>query len=178
MNGELLPEGAFKRWLNHEGGESSDRTDTASRGTTGVHTKYGITWRLYKRYYEGPVSKCTRHDARYILYHEFWKRLRMDDWPKEISFSVFDMEGNGGPGKGIKALQRAMNDLNRDDGNELTVDGQLGPKTRRCFSGLRRYWRSVAGNLDVERGLYYRRLRQYKTVKAFRLSWTRRLNRG
>lgn len=72
---------------------------------------------------------------------EFWSRLSLDQVvDQRIANEMFDTAVNCGVGVAGNFLQRALNILNRSgkDYANLTVDGQVGPKTVQVLNQHRR----------------------------------------
>lgn len=114
--------------LRREGGYVNDPDDP------GGATNYGITIHTMRRFgvdVDGngvvdirDVKKLPIETARKIYKREYFEGPRIDDLPEVLQASVFDMFVNAG-GNAIKILQRLLNDM----GQQVTVDGALGPQT-------------------------------------------------
>jgi lysozyme family protein len=111
--------------IQHEGGDKF----TNDPNDPGHATKFGITrmtlsvWRK-ETCTAQDVEALTEEEARAIYQDRYWNAVRGDDLPPPLAVLVFDTAVTHGPTNAVKFLQRAL-------GN-LTIDGQLGPKTIRA----------------------------------------------
>ncbi|MFN3858403.1 MAG: glycoside hydrolase family 108 protein [Caulobacter sp.] len=135
----------FHHILVIEGGWVDDKADR------GGATKFGISLRFAKAIgeidtnrdgfgdldlnFDTVIDGCdikllTREIAEALYLEHFWIKPGFWSLPRPIDAAVFDQAVNGGTTAAIKLLQRALNRTARVTGTVLTVDGQLGPKTR------------------------------------------------
>lgn len=109
--------------LKSEGGLS---TRTAATGDPGGRTMQGITqgtyntWRAAQGLPSQDVIKITPTEHRTITRTEYWDKIRGDDLPSGLDYSVFDTAFNAGPGRAATLLQRSLG---------LAEDGNIGPNT-------------------------------------------------
>lgn len=102
---------AFDRLIGHEGGYVNDPRDP------GGETKFGIS----KRAYPGEdIAGMTLARARELYRRDYWGPAGCDAVPGPVKFHLFDMAVNGGVRAAIRALQRAVHEVE---------DGVLGPRT-------------------------------------------------
>ncbi len=111
-----------------EGGYVNDPDDP------GGATKYGVTIHTMRRLgldltgdgqvSEADVRRLTRDKAAEIFVEHYFRRPRIAELPEALQPSVFDMYVNAGS-NAVQILQRLLNEM----GNDLTVDGVLGPMT-------------------------------------------------
>ena len=112
--------------LLHEGCYSDNPNDL------GGPTKYGITLKFYQVAVRPTATKETiaalgLAEALELYRKFFWAPLGLDQLTSQtIATKIFDMDVNMRPGQAIKLVQEALNDL----GNQVDVDGLLGPQTR------------------------------------------------
>lgn len=114
--------------IGREGGYVNDPDDP------GGPTKYGVTIHTMRRLGidltgDGRVSaldvrRLTRTKAREIFVENYFKGPGLAGLPEKLQPSVFDMYVNAGS-NAIRILQRLLNDM----GEDLVVDGSLGPLT-------------------------------------------------
>ncbi len=114
--------------IAREGGFVDDPADP------GGATKYGVTIHTMRRLGldldgDGRVSasdvrRITKRTARKIFVDHYFHRPGIAALPEVLRASVFDMYVNSG-GNAVKILQRLLNDM----GQELSVDGVIGPQT-------------------------------------------------
>jgi lysozyme family protein len=102
---------AFKIVIGHEGGYVNDLKDP------GGETKYGISKRAYPT---EDIKSLTLDRAKAIYKRDYWDKVRADELPKQVRFSMFDAAVNSGVVQSIKWLQRAVG---------TTDDGIIGPQT-------------------------------------------------
>ncbi len=111
-----------------EGGYVNDPDDP------GGATKYGVTIHTMRRLgidltgdgrvTAADVRRLTREQARGIYVEHYFKRPGLAHLPAQLQATVFDMYVNSGA-NAVRILQRLLNDM----GEDLVVDGQLGPMT-------------------------------------------------
>lgn len=111
-----------------EGGFVNDPDDP------GGATKYGVTIHTMRRLgldltgdgaiTVADVRRLTRADAVRIFVQHYYSRPALDRLPAMLQASVFDMYVNAG-NNAVKILQRLL----RQMGQDVAVDGALGPKT-------------------------------------------------
>ncbi|WP_372604148.1 holin-associated N-acetylmuramidase [Actibacterium sp.] len=111
-----------------EGGYVNDPDDP------GGATKYGVTLATLRRVGRDVTSdgrvddrdlrQLNRDQARDIFIEHYFHRPGLAALPEMLQPSVFDMYVNSGT-NAVRILQRLLNDM----GNDLAVDGALGPKT-------------------------------------------------
>lgn len=145
--------------LEHEGGFVNHPKDP------GGMTNLGVTKAVYETYLRRGVTEqemraLTPEDVAPLYKQKYWDRVRGDDLPSGVDWSVFDWAVNSGAGRAAKALQRAVG---------ATVDGAIGPGTLRA----------VADHEPVEivHRIYYARKHFYEnlsTFETFGKGWTRR----
>ncbi len=144
-----------------EGGFVNDPDDP------GGATKYGVTIATLRRLgidktgdgrvSEADVRALSRADAEAIFIEHYYKRPRIDLLPKALQPSVFDMYVNAGA-NAVKILQRLLGRL----GEEVAVDGVIGPQTARAVARVARRpevgARRLADAYGIARRNYYFRL--------------------
>tara|TARA_Y100001938_G_C8058110_1_gene415647 strand:- start:469 stop:942 length:474 start_codon:yes stop_codon:yes gene_type:complete len=118
---------AVKKVLHHEGGYVNDPSDP------GGETKYGISKRAYP---DLDIKGLTEQDAIDIYYKDYWIRGKCEILPKSIREVYFDMVVNMGKKRAVLVLQEAINHKIK---NNISVDGQLGPKTASASKNLEEY---------------------------------------
>mgnify|MGYP003634600015 CR=1 FL=1 len=100
-------EECMARLLDHEGGYVNHPNDP------GGETNLGVTRAVYEQYagrqvMDGEMEGLT-HDDVYPIYKEnYWDRVRGDDLPSGVDWSVFDWGVNSGTSRAAKALQRII----------------------------------------------------------------------
>lgn len=144
-----------KQIIAREGGFVDDPDDP------GGATKYGVTIHTMRRLgldLDGDgvvgvadVRRLSRAQAEDIFVAQYYRRPRIDELPPVLRASVFDMYVNAGA-NAVKILQRLL----RDMGQEVTVDGVIGPQT---IAAAQRVARSapdhIADAYGIARRNYY-----------------------
>ncbi len=159
-----------------EGGFVNDPDDP------GGATKYGVTIGTLRRLgldktgdgrvSEADVRALSRADAEAIFIEHYYRRPRIDLLPKALQASVFDMYVNAGA-NAVKILQRLM----REMGEDVAVDGAIGPQTAQAAARLAARpeigARRLADAYGIARRNYYFRLadrrpasRKYAVTRA------------
>uniref|UniRef100_A0AAU6W0R5 Endolysin n=1 Tax=Pseudomonas phage Pavpe01 TaxID=3138545 RepID=A0AAU6W0R5_9VIRU len=108
----------------------------------GGPTKWGITEVTARAFgYTGAMQDLD-YDTAYAIYRErFWlapKFDQIDSRSEYLSNTLFDYGVNSGPSRPVKALQRALNALNRreTDYPDIDTDGGLGRITFACLDSF------------------------------------------
>ncbi|WP_347313275.1 holin-associated N-acetylmuramidase [Defluviimonas sp. SAOS-178_SWC] len=111
-----------------EGGFVNDPDDpggaTKFGVTIGTMRRLGLDLTGDGRVTEADVRRLTRAKAEDIFIQHYFRGPGLAELPEALQASVFDMYVNAGA-NAVKILQHLLNDM----GNDLTVDGVLGPIT-------------------------------------------------
>ncbi|NCB00849.1 MAG: hypothetical protein EOM67_01610 [Spirochaetia bacterium] len=107
---------AFDELILKEGGYVNNKYDT------GGETKYGIS---KKSYPDKNIKSLTKDDAKLIYYFDYWLPNKCHLLPPLVGSKYFDMCVNMGKKQATILLQRAIMAV----GNQIDVDGRLGPQT-------------------------------------------------
>jgi lysozyme family protein len=145
--------------LKHEGGFVDHPRDP------GGATNMGVTLGTYEQWVGRSVTveemkALTFDDVAPIYRKNYWDRVRGDDLPSGVDWSVFDWAVNSGPGRSAKALQKIV---------MVTRDGAIGPKTLAAVGDHKPD--------DLVHAMYHARQRFYEglsTFETFGRGWTRR----
>ena len=145
--------------LEHEGGYVNHPKDP------GGETNLGVTRAVYEQHVgrqvmDGEMRSLTKADVKPIYKTMYWDKVRGDDLPHGLDWSVFDWAVNSGPGRAAKALQRIVG---------VKPDGGIGPVTLRAVHNF------DAGDLiekmHDQRQAFYEGLNTFST---FGRGWTKR----
>jgi lysozyme family protein len=145
--------------LEHEGGYVNHPSDP------GGETNLGVTRAVYEQYagrqvMDGEMEGLT-HDDVYPIYREnYWNRVRGDDLPSGVDWSVFDWGVNSGTSRAAKALQRIAG---------VEQDGGIGPMTLQAVLEVEPA--EIVEQMHHMRDGFYRSL---STFDTFGRGWTRR----
>ena len=154
----------------------------------GGPTKFGITQAVYNAAgYTGSVADCTQSIASVIYTKLYWIAPgfdMVDTIDSGLAERLFDWGVNSGQTTAGKALQRALNVLNRNgaDWHDLTVDGSVGTMTINAIQQLSA--KRGADGLKVLRGMvqalqsvnYIEIAERNPSQEAFEFGW--QLNRA
>jgi lysozyme family protein len=152
-------ESALAMLLKHEGGFVDHPRDP------GGATNMGVTLGTYEQWVGRSVTveemkALTFDDVAPIYRNRYWDRVRGDDLPSGVDWSVFDWAVNSGPSRSAKALQNIV---------MVTCDGAIGPKTLAAVGDHKPD--------DLIHAMHHARQRFYERLDAFNvfgLGWTRR----
>lgn len=118
------------------------------------------------------IQNMTQEDAEHLYLHGFWLPNKLDRLLSElVAVKMLDMCVNMGSKQAWKLAQRAANRM----GNDLIVDGIVGPKTIDAINLLHRRDYELLTVLREEQGSFYSRLIVKKPVfEKYRVGWLRR----
>jgi len=145
--------------LKHEGGFVDHPRDP------GGMTNLGVTLAVYEDYLGRDVSEdemrsLTPEDVAPVYKQNYWDRVKGDELPSGVDWSVFDWAVNSGPSRASKALQRIVGSY---------PDGAIGPNTlTKIFEADVHV---ILNNMHKNRQEFYENL---KTFDTFGKGWTRR----
>lgn len=145
--------------LNHEGGFVDHPKDP------GGATNMGVTLGTYEQWMGRSVTVAemkalTFDDVAPIYRKNYWDRVRGDDLPAGVDWSVFDWAVNSGPSRSAKALQKIV---------MVARDGAIGPKT--LYAVANQEPNKIIDAMYSARQRFYERL---STFDTFGRGWTRR----
>ena len=152
-------EECMARLLAHEGGYVWHAEDP------GGETNFGVTRAVYEQYagrqvMDGEMEGLT-HDDVYPIYKEnYWDRVRGDDLPSGVDWSVYDFCVNSGVSRSAKALQRIIG---------VEQDGGIGPMTLQAVAEMEPA--DIIEQMHHMRDGFYRSL---STFDTFGRGWIRR----
>lgn len=142
-----------------EGGYQADPDDDGNYNSLGelAGTNYGISARFYERILGYPPKKAdmlaiTEADAKHIFKQYFWRANNAAKINNQaVANTVIDHQVNAG--RGIKLAQTT---LNRYFGQNLDVDGVMGPNTLAALNSVDA--RQFVKIYNEQREDYYRSL--------------------
>ncbi|WP_419737930.1 holin-associated N-acetylmuramidase [Ruegeria sp.] len=154
---EQTPEAIAREIVAREGGYVDDPDDP------GGPTKWGVTIHTMRTLMldldgdgdvDGEDVRClTQEMAVDIFLRHYFRAPRIDWLPQALHASVFDMQVNAGS-NAIKILQRLL----RLCGQDVSVDGAIGPQTARAADALAAQGAPLADAYGIARRDYYFRL--------------------
>jgi lysozyme family protein len=145
--------------LKHEGGFVDHPKDP------GGATNMGVTLGTYEQWVGRSVTieemkALTVDDVAPIYRKNYWDRVRGDDLPSGVDWSVFDWAVNSGRSRSAKALQKIV---------MVTRDGAIGPKTLAAVGDHKP--EDLINTMHTARQRFYERL---STFDTFGRGWSRR----
>ena len=145
--------------LEHEGGFVDHPRDP------GGATNMGVTLGTYEQWVGRSVTiaemkALTVDDVAPIYRKNYWDRVRGDDLPSGVDWSVFDWAVNSGPSRSAKALQKIV---------MVTRDGAIGPKT--LYAVANQEPDKIIDAMYTARQRFYERLNAFD---VFGRGWARR----
>ena len=145
--------------LVHEGGYVNHPSDP------GGMTNLSVTKKTYDHHHvtdidEERMRNLTVQDVMPIYRTNYWERCRCQDLPPGVDWAVFDWAVNSGPGRSVKALQRAVGAFE---------DGIIGAQTLMAVTASQPH--EIINRIAVHRDSYYRELKHFDT---FGRGWIRR----
>lgn len=163
-----------------EGGLSDDPYDS------GGITKYGVSIKFLQDFSTQDLRDCglkppvttdtimnlTPLEAQRCLYLKFWKPYSLDEYTPNFGLLFYDYAMNCGAKMVIKRLQRLCND---QLGSDLTVDGILGPLTKKAFHELESRKACAQWILEDRRNRYRQIVANNPTQKRFLKGWLNRV---
>ena len=145
----------------------------------GGPTNFGITQKTLARYLGREVSRddvrhLAKSIARDIYRRHYYQAPNIDKTPADIRAFMFDSAVNHGPRRAIRFLQQVCNGAGF---GPITVDGLLGPVTRRRAEAAAEAmgpWLLAA--LAEERRMFYRAIvERDPSQQVFLKGWMNRL---
>lgn len=146
----------------------------------GGKTMYGVTESTLKSYQSRTgklqgvrIENLTWDQAVQIYAYDYWRPIKGDLIRSQNAAAViFDYAVNSGPGQAVKDLQRVLNDL----GNNLSVDGGLGPQT---IAALNKAGEKIVKPYLARREQFFRYLAEKNPARhaSSLKGWLKRLER-
>jgi lysozyme family protein len=154
---------ALRRVLVHEGGYTNHPADP------GGPTNFGITQADYAEFKGRAVTAAEVRamplaDAKAIYRRKYWSRMRCDELPAGLDYTIFDYAVNSGLGRAGKVLRRL---LGLSDATWAIDQGVLTELARRAPD-----FKPLIVSVNAERLAFLGRLR---TWPLFGPGWARRV---
>jgi len=112
-------ENALKAVLHHEGGFVNHPSDPGGMTNLGVTKKVWEEW-VGHEVDEKTMRGLTPEIVGPMYKVKYWDKIKGDDLPTGVDYTVFDCAINSGPGRAAKFLQSCVG---------VDPDGGIGPKT-------------------------------------------------
>jgi len=110
---------ALKAVLHHEGGFVNHPADPGGMTNLGVTKKVWEEW-VGHEVDEKTMRALTPELVGPMYKAKYWDKIKGDDLPEGVDYTVFDAAVNSGPGRAAKWLQSCVG---------VEPDGGIGPKT-------------------------------------------------
>ena len=159
---------ALPLFLAHEGGFVNHPNDP------GGATNKGVTIANFRKYVKpggtvADLKKITNAQVATVFKRHYWDRVRADELPSGVDYTVGDYAINSGPSRAIKELQKVVG---------VVADGAMGPITMEAINAADPIF--IIRNLNANRLAYMKRIRNRKTGKrlwdSFGKGWQRRVD--
>lgn len=111
---------SLKYVLMDEGGNDDDPHDHGGRTSRGITQREYNAWRQKQGLPIWDVWTAGNDEVRTIYHDDYWLP-HCPDLPVGVDYVVFDLNVNGGSGRGTKELQIALG---------IPADGKWGPETQ------------------------------------------------
>ena len=117
---------ALQKLLEHEGGFVDHPADP------GGMTNLGVTQKVWEEWVGHPVDEkamraLTPATVAPLYRAKYWDKIKGDDLPTGVDYTVFDAAVNSGPGRAAKWLQACVG---------VEPDGGIGPKTLAAVAAM------------------------------------------
>ena len=155
---------AIRKILEHEGGYVNHPDDP------GGATNKGITIATFRRYIKrngtiDDLKALTTQQAVDVYKAQYWDKVRADDLPSGVDYTVADFAVNSGPSRAAKYLQAAIG---------VDQDGKIGPLTIEAAQSATP--RALIININADRLAFMQRIQGGKLWTTFGRGWQRRVN--
>lgn len=153
--------------LKEEGGYSN------TPGDHGGATNCGITQYEYNVYRHGKglpmqsVRDISSDEYREIYWQSYWQP-HCPTLPPGLNLSVFNINVNGGIGRGTRLIQQCLS---------IPIDGVWGPQTDKAIAGIIDLVSVIELFHDNERGFYQAIVNHNPSQKKFLSDWLGRNDR-
>jgi lysozyme family protein len=117
---------ALQKLLEHEGGFVDHPADP------GGVTNLGVTKKVWEEWVGHPVDEkamraLTPATVAPLYRAKYWDKIKGDELPTGVDYTVFDAAVNSGPGRAAKWLQACVG---------VEPDGGIGPKTLAAVAAM------------------------------------------
>ena len=155
---------SIRKILEHEGGFVNHPKDP------GGATNKGITIATFRRYIKrggtiADLKAMTIAQAVTVYKAQYWDKVRADELPSGIDYTVADFAVNSGPSRAARYLQSALG---------VTQDGAIGPQTIAAANAADP--KTVIRKINADRLAFMKRIRGGKLWVTFGRGWQRRVD--
>jgi lysozyme family protein len=155
---------AIRKILEHEGGYVNHPNDP------GGPTNKGITLATFRSFIKrdgtiADLKALTTQQAVEVYKAQYWDKVRGDDLPSGVDYTVADFAVNSGPSRAAKYLQSALG---------VTQDGAIGPQTIAAANAATP--RALIININADRLAFMKRIKRGEWWKDFGRGSQRRVD--
>ena len=155
---------ALPLFLAHEGGFVNHPNDP------GGATNKGVTIANFRKYVKpggtvADLKKITNAQVATVFKRHYWDRVRADELPSGVDYTVGDFAINSGPSRAIKELQKVVG---------VVADGAMGSLTMEAINNADPIF--IIRNLNANRLAFMKRIRNGSLWKTFGKGWQRRVD--
>jgi len=146
--------------LEHEGGYVNHPKDPGGETNLGVTKKVYQNWCTEQDVFMKDMKDLTFDDVKPIYKNNYWDRVKGDDLPGGIDWSMFDWAVNSGSATPARTLQSILG---------VTSDGVIGPITIDALDG--KNISNIISRIYIKRQVFYESLNSFDTFGA---GWSKR----
>ena len=155
---------SIRKILEHEGGFVNHPKDP------GGATNKGITIATFRQYIKrngtiADLKAMTIAQAVKVYKAQYWDKVRADELPSGIDYTVADFAVNSGPSRAVRYLQAALN---------VAQDGVIGSQTIAAAQAADP--KTIIRRINADRLAFMKRIRNGKLWKTFGRGWQRRVD--
>tara|TARA_R110000822_G_scaffold19407_1_gene63338 strand:- start:144 stop:752 length:609 start_codon:yes stop_codon:yes gene_type:complete len=155
---------AIRKILEHEGGYVNDPNDP------GGPTNKGITIATFRRHIKrngtiADLKALTIEQAVTVYKAQYWDKVRADELPGGVDYTVADFAVNSGPSRAVKYLQAALG---------VTQDGAIGPQTLAAAAAADP--EALINKINADRLAFMNRIQGGALWRSFGRGWQRRVD--
>jgi lysozyme family protein len=156
---------AIEEVFKHEGGYVDHPSDPGGATNMGITRATLARWRGLETLElpKSEVKSLKKDEAQKIYYENYAKKVKFDDLPSGLDFSVLDYAVNSGPDRSIKLLQNLLG---------VTADGVIGPNTLEAVRKIKDV-KTFINRFNDDRLTF---LKGRATFPTFGKGWTRRVS--
>ena len=155
---------SIRKILEHEGGFVNHPKDP------GGATNKGITIATFRRYIKSngtiaDLKAMTIAQAVKVYKAQYWDKVRADELPSGVDYTVADFAVNSGPSRAARYLQAALG---------VAQDGVIGSQTIAAAQAADP--KTIIRRINADRLAFMKRIRNGKLWKTFGRGWQRRVD--
>ena len=155
---------SIRKILAHEGGYVNHPSDP------GGATNKGITIATFRSHIKrngtiADLKALTVQQAVVVYKAQYWDKVRGDELPSGVDYTVADFAVNSGPSRAAKYLQKALG---------VTQDGSIGPNTIAATYAADP--KTIIRKINADRLAFMKRIKGGELWETFGRGWQRRVD--